>query len=58
MKPHSIYLEMLIAVIQESVESNNPHEATEHTRDSTKLNTFCALSRHKVFVPPPPLNKP
>jgi hypothetical protein len=25
--------------------SNNPHEVIEHTRDSPKLNVFCALSK-------------
>jgi hypothetical protein len=28
---------------------NNPHEVTEHMRDSPKLNVFCALSKQKVF---------
>jgi hypothetical protein len=52
MKQHSIYQEMLIAIPQESAGSSNPHEATEHTRDSRKLNMFRALSKRKVFGPP------
>jgi hypothetical protein len=31
--------------------SNNPHEVIEHTRDSPKLNVFCALAKQNVFGP-------
>jgi hypothetical protein len=31
--------------------TNNPHEVTEHTRDSPKFNVFCTLSQQNVFGP-------
>jgi hypothetical protein len=57
---HKFCCNLLLTITRESAGSNNPYEATEHTRERerAKLNMFCALSKHKLFGPPPSLNIP